>query len=159
MSCIRFAAIGAALFMATSSMALAQSMSTRFGPVSVSQNTLMVRGRPVTPSVQGDMSLGIDHVIQVGSYDAVIVRNELGGNACPVMFYVVAVTAQGTLASPAFGTCSEAADVSVRGSSVSLRMATISTLAQQRAGLGHPGQMHVYVVKNGTVTDNGKPVH
>lgn len=159
MSCIRSAAIGAALLLATSPMALAQSLNTRFGPMLVSQNTLLFRGKPVVPSVVGELGLVLDRVIEIGSYDAIVVENLLGGNACPTMFYVVSVTAQGATASKTFGTCSEKADISRKGDAVSLRMPTISTLAQQRAGLGHPGQMHVFVVTNGVVTDNGKPVH
>ena len=168
MSCIRHAAFAASLLLTTAPIAMAQpadgafgpvSVETRFGPVTVARNTLLFRGGPVTPGVVGDMGLGLGQVLQVGSYDAVIVRNNLGGNGCPMMFYVVAVTAQGAKASPSFGTCSEAADVSRKGDGVSLRMPTVSTLAQQRAGKGHPGQMHVFVVTNGAVTDNGKPVH
>lgn len=158
MSRIHAAAVAGAAFLAMSPIAMAQSLNTRFGPVSIDRNVLMFRGRPVVPSVQGDMSLGLDQVLQVGSYDAVIVRDFMGGNACPMMFYVVSVTGKGAKASPAFGTCSESADVSRKGNGVSLRMQTISTLAQQRAGLGDPGRMHVFDVVNGVVTDNGKPV-
>ena len=159
MSCVRSAAAAFAALLAMSTMALAQSKDTRFGPVSVSQNTLLFRGKPVVPSVVGETGLLLDRVLEIGSYDAVIVENLLGGNGCPAMFYVVSVTAQGAAASRTFGTCSEAADVSRKGDAVSLRMPTISTLAQQRAGKGDAGQMHVFVVTNGAVTDNGKPVH
>lgn len=158
MSCIRSATLGAALLLAMPTMALAQSKDTRFGPVSVSQNTLLFRGKPVVPSVVGELGLVLDKVIEIGSYDAVVVENLLGGNACPTMFYVVSVTAQGATASRTFGTCSEKADISRKGDGVSLRMQTISTLAQQRAGKGDAGRMHVFVVTNGAVTDNGKPV-
>ena len=157
MSRDRFVAFAATLLLAMPSMAVAQqSATTRFGPVSVERNTLMFRGRPVTPSIVGDMSLGLDQVLRVGSYDAVIVRNNLGGNGCPAMFYVVSVTDQGAKASPSFGTCSEAAEVSKRGNGVSLRMPTVSTLAQQRAGKGDAGRVHVFDVVNGVVTDHVK---
>ncbi len=157
MSRIRSAALGAALLVAMTPFAMAQSVDTRFGPVTIDRNTLMFRGRPVVPSVQGEMSLGLDQVIQVGSYDAVIVRNNLGGNACPTMFYVVSVTGQGAKASPAFGTCSEAADVSRKGNGVSLSMQTHWTLAQERVGKGGAARTHVFDVVDGAVTDNGKP--
>lgn len=158
MSCNRPAAAAFAVLLAMPTMVLAQSKDTRFGPVSVSQNTLLFRGKPVVPSVVGEAGLVLDQVLQVGSYDAVVVENLLGGNGCPAMFYVVSVTAQGATAYPAFGTCSESADVSRKGDGVSLAMPTISTLAQQRAGKGNAGQMHVFVVTNGAVTDNGRPV-
>ena len=161
MSRIRSAALAAAALLAMPTMALAQSnqsKDTRFGPVSVSQNTLLVRGRPVTPSVMGEAGLVLDQVVQVGSYDAVVVESLLGGNGCPAMWNVVSVTAQGATVSKTFGTCSESADVSRKGDGVSLRMPTISTLAQQRAGKGDAGQMHVFVVTDGVVTDNGRPV-
>lgn len=158
MSCIRSATLGATLLLAMPTMALAQSVETRFGPVSVSQNVLMFGGRPVAPRVEGNNSLGLDEVLHLGGSDAVVVRDN-GGSGCPVMFWVVNVTAQSAKASPEFGTCSEGADISVKGDSVSLKMPTVATLAQMRAGLGHPGHMHVFVVTNGVVTDNGKPVH
>ena len=137
---------------------MARSIDTRFGPVSIDRNTLMFRGKPVVPSVVGEAGLVLGQVLQVGSYDAVVVENLLGGDGCPAMFQVVRVTAQGATASKTFGTCSEATDVSRKGDAVSLRMPTVSTLAQQRAGKGDAGQMHVFVVTNGAVTDNGKPV-
>ena len=154
MSRDRFAAFAATLLLAVPSLALAQqSATTRFGPVSIDRNVLLFQGKPVIPSVQGDMSLGLDQVLQVGSYDAIIVRNNLGGNGCPVMFYVVMVTGQNARASKAFGTCSEAAEVSKKGNGVSLAMPTVSTLAQQRAGKGDAGKVHVFDVVNGVVTD------
>lgn len=158
MSRLHSVALAAAVLLATSPMALAQSIETRFGPVSVSQNVLMFRGRPVTPRVEGNNSLGLDKVLQVGASDDVIVRDN-GGSGCPVMFWVVSVTAQSAKASPEFGTCSKGADISMKGNSVSLAMPTVATLAQMRAGLGDPGHMHVFIVTNGVVTDNGKPVH
>ncbi len=156
MSRIHPLALAAAVLLATSPMALAQSVNTRFGPVSVNQDVLMFRGRPVTPSIEGNTSLGLDQVLQVGASDAVIVRDN-GGSACPVLFHVVMVSAQGAKASPAFGTCSEAAEVSKKGDGVSLRMPTVSSFMEQRAGKGDAGRMHVFVVVNGAVTDNGKP--
>lgn len=156
MSCTRSAALAAAVLLAMSPMALAQSVNTRFGPVSVERNVLLFRGRPVTPSVEGNNSLGLDQVLQVGPADAVIVRDN-GGSACPVLFHVVIVTAQGARASRSFGTCSESAEVLRKGDGVSLRMPTVSTYMQQRAGKGDAGRMHVFDVVDGIVTDNGRP--
>lgn len=100
----------------------------------------------------------LGQVLRVGSYDAVIVRNNLGGNGCLVMFYVVSVMDQGAKASPSFGTCSEAAEVSKRDDGVSLRMPTVSTLAQQRSGKGDTGKVYVFDVVNGVVMDMcGRP--
>lgn len=153
-----FVAVVATMMLVGSPMAMAQSVETRFGSVSIGRNVLMFRGKPVTPRVEGNNSLGLDKVLQVGASDDVIVRDN-GGSGCPVMFWVVSVTAQSAKASPEFGTCSEGADVSVKGNSVSLAMPTVATLAQMRAGLGDPGHMHVFIVTNSVVTDNGKPVH
>lgn len=159
MSRIRSATVAVAVLLAMPTMALAQSKNTRFGPVSVERNVVMFRGKPVVPSVESDVSLMLDEVLEVGSYDAVVVANSQGGNGCPVMWQVVTVTAQGATSSPPFGTCSEGADVSRKGNGVSLRMHAYSTLARDRAGLGGDRRDHVFIVKNGVVTDNGKPVH
>ena len=159
MSRLHSAAVAVAALLAMPTMAHAQSKDTRFGPVSIERNVLMFRGRPVVPSVESDVNLLLDEVVQVGSYDAVVVANSQGGNGCPVMWQVVTVTAQGARSTPPFGTCSEGADVSRKGDGVSLRMHAYSTLARDRAGLGGDRRDNVFIVRNGVVTDNGKPVH
>ena len=141
------------LFVTMASQVSAATIATRFGSLSTdSQNTLLFNGRPVTPTIQGNNSLSLLKVIQVGAADNVIVQDN-GGSGCPSQYYVVAVTGSGAMASKAFGTCNDLASVSRKGNGVSLTMPAFVGHGQQ--GMGGNAH-HTFDVVDGVVTENGK---
>lgn len=155
LSRLDLAASVAGLLVMVSSAAVAQGVSTRFGVLTTSsENTLLFNGQPMSPAIQGNNSLTLLKVIQVGAADNVIVRDN-GGTGCPSRYYVVAVSKLTTLPSKSFGTCAELMSVSRKGDGVILTIAPFVGHGQQSLNAGKP---HVFDVFNGVVTDNGRPV-
>ena len=92
-----------------------EQADTRFGKLAVNQdNVLTFKGKPVSPKVEGNVSLTILDVQQIGKDDVALVRIA-GGAACPALFHFVALNAQGVRVSPEFGTCSDYMRATVEG--------------------------------------------
>lgn len=93
-------------------------------------------------------AFGLDIVktFPVGETDVVLVMNNSGGSACPVQYFFVTVTLQGTAKlSPEFGTCSDLAKPTQNGLSINVTMPKMT---------GRNNAKYIYL--NGTLTENGK---
>lgn len=118
-----------------------QLLSTRFGPLSVGQDrVLLFKARRVQPRVRGNNSLDLGTLYRIGSTDVVLVTDN-GGTACPYLYHFVAVATAGAKATPAFapavnlhGSCGPAT-----GSSFTSR-ATAAPSNPNRNGSRQPGR-------------------
>ncbi len=132
--------------------------TTRFGMLSMNgMNVLLLNGRPVQPTVQGNNRLFLMSVFPMGDRDAVVVQN-YGGSACPTLYTVVMVSASGARPSKEFGTCAEVKSNSVSGNAVVLTMTGFRGPGEPQASQMRAfHESHVFRVVNGAVTDNGRP--
>ena len=80
---------GVALILALLSpigMAVAEDMSTRFGPLSINdERMLLFKGRPLHPEVQGNNLLKFVRKFEIDGMD-VILLEDIGGTACPELY-------------------------------------------------------------------------
>jgi hypothetical protein len=136
-----------------------QRVSTRFGPLSVGKDRmLMFKGQKLDPPIEGNNSLNLGVPFRIGSNDvALIVDN--GGTACPSLYYLVTVNKDGAKATKAFGTCSELETIKRTGDSISISMRGFKgpfepASERRKASREH----HVFVFRNGIVTESGKPI-
>jgi hypothetical protein len=130
-----------------------QEVATRFGSVTVDQDrSLLFRGRKLTPSVDGNNSLGLNNPIQIGDTDVVLVVDN-GGTACPAMYYFVTVSKTGAQATKPFGTCSDLASVKQIGNSIRVIMPGYRGPHEpESAQLRASRQQHVFTFRAGVVT-------
>ena len=85
-----------------------KSVKTRFGTLAIDPNNprLLLNGKPVLPSVEGNSSLGIVASYELGNADVVLVQNT-GGTSCPALYTFITVTKTSQRATSEFGTCSD----------------------------------------------------
>lgn len=85
-------------------------VKTRYGVLSINDETrtLQFKGKPVLPKVEGNNSLTIAAIYELGRDDVLLLKNN-GGNACPTLYFFVTINAAGPRATPEFGTCSDIA--------------------------------------------------
>lgn len=139
--------------------ALAEDIPTRFGSLNINDgNMLLFKNRPLNPAIQGHKSLGAVGVYQVGNSDVVLIQDNVG-SGCPDIYYFVTVSGSGVKATSAFGTCSELFEVKQVSDSISVTMTGFmgpfeSEAAKKRAAK----EKHVFVLKAGVLTKNGKPI-
>lgn len=137
------------------SSALAENIPTRFGPLKINdENILLFKNRPLKPEVQGNNSLSVVGIYQLGNSDVVLVQDN-GGTACPAQFYFVTVSTSGAKATSAFGTCSDTIEAKQTADSISVTMPGLmgpfeSKAAQKKAAK----EKHVYVFKDGVLNEN-----
>lgn len=125
-------------------------LTVRGGKLSISGGlndmTLLFNGQKLRSS--DGFSLSIEKKYTIGDTDIALIMNNSGGTACPVQYFFVSVTVQGTTKlSPEFGTCSDLAKPSQTGPQIVVVMPKMN-------GRGNEN----YVFENGTLTDNGKLV-
>jgi hypothetical protein len=145
--------------LALAAAALAQGVSTRFGKLDVnSEKILTFKGRPVNPVVQGNDSLSLLDKFSIGATDVVLIRVD-GGTACPALYHFVTVSATGAKATKFFGTCSDQAEAARKGDAITLTMPGFEGPFESAAKqVKAEKERHVFVFRNGAVTENGKPV-
>lgn len=136
-----------------------QKTSTRFGSLTVNdKRMLLFKGRPLDPPIEGNSSLDLGEPFRIGSTDVVLVT-DIGGTACPYLYYFVIVSRSGATATPSFGTCGELTNVKRTGNAISLTMpgyrGPFEPAAEKRKAAR---QKHVFMFSSGVVTENGKPV-
>lgn len=147
---MRFAVTAVCLAWATSAAAADGAVSTRYGEIGVSGGALTFHGRPVRPPVEGNSGLVVmpSEIYRVGEADLVLVT-DVGGSLCPARFRIVTATGTGVKVSSLFGNCGEAIDVQVEGGK--LRM------TQPPYGGQGGGDVYLFDVTSGVVTENGRP--
>ena len=130
-----------------------QEVTTRFGSLTVDQDrSLLFRGRKLTPSVDGNNSLGLNNPIQIGDTDVVLVVDN-GGTACPAMYYFVTVSKSGARATKPFGSCSDLTSVKQIGNSIRVTMPGYRGPHEpESVQLRAARQQHVFTFRAGVVT-------
>lgn len=86
-----------------------KTLKTRHGMVSVREedNTLLFKGKPIKPAIEGNSGLDIVANYEMGATDVLLLQSS-GGTACPALFRFVNIGPGGVLrVSPEFGTCSD----------------------------------------------------
>jgi len=64
----------------------------------------LVNGRPVSPEVRGNSALNFVRKFAIGSTDIVLLE-DVGGTACPELFFIVSVAANSAHPTREFGSC------------------------------------------------------
>jgi hypothetical protein len=114
----RTAGVALLLLLSASGMAAAEEMSTRFGQLSIKdERMLLFKGHPLNPEIQGNNSLNFVKKLSMGATD-VILLEDVGGTACPELYYLISVTADGARPTPEFGSCGELLNVIQQGDTI-----------------------------------------
>jgi len=145
-----FVSAALCVFYITSALADDKTAVIRGGKLSIvgeiNEPKLLLNGKKILEPET--FSLDIVRTFAIGETDVVLVMDNSGGTACPVQYFFVTVTLQGTAKlSPEFGTCSDLAKSTQSGSKISVTMPKMT-------GLGNAK----YVYFNGSITENGKPI-
>jgi hypothetical protein len=150
----------AGLFLLTAVFAQdATGGKTRFGVLEFdNEDMLTFRGHRVDPEVKGGPRTYLSDPYRFGASDVVLVTKS-GGTACPARYYFVTVSSSGAKATGPFGTCNEAKDIERQGDSISLTMqGFLGPYEPEDKRKKAFAETHVFVFRDGVVTDNGKPV-
>lgn len=152
--------LAAALLAVFGNGALAQSepayrVATRFGELSVRRDeVLRFNERPLEPLLKGNNGLYVGNPFVIGESDVVLVT-DVGGTACPRLYWFVSVTNSGARATPSFGTCSVALTVTRSGDSIRVTMrgyrGPFEPEAERRKAAA---QTQVFVFHDGVVTED-----
>ena len=138
-------------------------VKTRFGEVVVQEgdSSVLVNGQTVLPAQEEPVS--IVRNAPVGAEDVLLLQSG-SGTACPALFQVLVVSAQGVQVSPKFGSCSDLVFAVVeekrnQAPRLSIRMLGFAgpfepEEEQRKAAL----KMVEFVYQQGALTRDGKPV-
>ena len=154
--------LGITMLLLAGASALAQetnTITTRFGALTINdEGALLFKGTPVQLTIEANNSLDLSEPYQTGASDAVLVT-DIGGTACPALYYFVTVTKSGAKVSPSFGTCSDLIKVKRNGNSISISMPGYAgPFESKRAQLRAARERHLFIYRAGVVTENGKPI-
>jgi hypothetical protein len=121
-------------------------------------NALLFNGKPVSPELDVAGSLSVGQIFTLGFGEAALVVDQLG-EACPAKLWIVAATGNSVKPTPKFGTCTDLYEVKQAGDTITITMAGFLGPASSRAAQAKAAkEHHVFVYKNGALTENGKPV-
>jgi hypothetical protein len=157
---MRTLSVVAMVVLAVASGASAQATEdagkTRFGALDFDEHgVLTFKRHTVDPKVKGGY---LGETYRIGATDVVLVTQE-GGTACPVVYYLVSVTKLGATATPYIGTCNQAESIERHGDTIVFKMqgflGPFEPEADRKKAFRTP---HAFVFKDGSVTDNGKPL-
>lgn len=142
-----------------SSIVFAEDIPTRFGLLQIdSENMLLYNNRPLNPEIQGNSRLITNETFQIGNKDIVLIQ-DVGGTACPSLFYFVSISINGIEATPPFGTCSDLIKTKQIAETISVRMAGFQgPFEPEEAKRKAAKEIYVFTFKNGVLTENGKIV-
>lgn len=132
---------------------------TRFGTFELDrEGTLAFKGHRLEPPIKVNSGMDLSEPYRIGETDVVLVT-VIGGTACPYLYYFASATKSGAKATSAFGTCNEATNTERKGDSISVTMhgflGPFEPETQRRKAFG---ETHVFVFRDGAVTEKGKPV-
>lgn len=138
-------------------------VKTRFGEVVVQEgdSSVLVNGQTVLPAQEEPVSI-VRHA-PVGAEDVLLLQSG-SGTACPALFQVLVVSAQGTQVSPKFGSCSDLVFAVVeekrnQAPRLSIRMLGFTGPFEPEEEQRKAAQKLVeFVYQQGALTRDGKPV-
>ena len=138
-----------------------KTMETRYGVLSVREegNTLLFKGKPVIPAIEGNSSLSIVASYELGKNDVFLLENA-GGTACPALYRLVTINGAGLRATPEFGTCSDIIYPTFNEKTgVTVAMVGFSGSSEPAAEQRKTAMTKtIYRLQpNGQLTENGKP--
>ena len=138
-----------------------KTMKTRYGVLSVREedNTLLFKGKPVRPAIEGNASLSIVASYELGKNDVFLLQNT-GGRMCPALYRFVTINAAGLRTTPEFGTCSDIIyPTSDLKEGVMVAMVGIAgKIAFSEANDKTALKTVFYKYLNGQIFENGKPI-
>jgi hypothetical protein len=157
-----------ALVCALSSTALAgtQQIETRYGKLTMKtldnrvnfEGQVFFNGHTLHPDVRGNSALYVHHTFHLDGADAVFFE-DVGGTACPSLWYFVTVSPSGAASTHAFGSCGDLLAATQNGQTIVVRTRGFLGPFEPQAAQAHASeQTHTYVYRHGVVTENGKPV-
>lgn len=138
-------------------------VKTRFGVVAVQEkdSSVVLNGQTVLPAQEESVS--IVRQAPVGGEDVLLLQSG-SGSACPALFQVLAVSAQGVQVSPKFGSCSDRVFALVeerrnQAPRLSIRMLGFAGPFEPEEEQRKAAQKLVeFVYQQGALTLDGKPV-
>ncbi len=142
----------------TSVSVFAENIPTRFGQLEIQdRTTLLYQGLPLTPEIQGNVSLSVEGVYQIGNRDIVLIQDN-GGTACPALLYVVSLSQNGVEATAAFGSCSDLIETEQVADSIYISMpGFVGRFEPEDAQLKAAEEIHVFIFKDGVLTESKIP--
>jgi len=150
--------LATALLVAFSAAVLAEDIPTRYGPIRIGgdlQSDLFYKGRKI---LRGGNPLSLARRFRMGRTDVLLIE-ETGGTGCPELYYFVSVSASGARTTRAFGTCDEFTSITQKGRAIQVTMrgfrGPFEPAADREKALK---ERHVFLFRNGVVTEKGKPV-
>jgi hypothetical protein len=150
--------LSAVLLAAVSTVALAEGISTRFGPLKIGgelDSVLSFKGHRV---IRGGNRLSEAEKFRMGAADVVLVE-ETGGSGCPALYYFVRVGASGARATHVFGTCSEYTKITRKGDRILVTMPGFRGPFEPASDRKKAArETHVFTFRNGVITEKGRPV-
>jgi hypothetical protein len=160
--------VTAALVVALVSAVLADStqVTTRFGTLTLEtlagrvnfQGRVLYKGRPLHPDVRGNNALYVEQIFRLAGSDAVLFR-DVGGDACPDLWYFVSVSPSGAASTPEFGSCGSLLGAMQKGQAIVVRTrGFLGPFEPQAARVSASKQTHEFIYHNDVVTENGKPI-
>lgn len=140
-----------------------KEVKTRFGVVAVQEedSSVVLNGQTVLPTQEEPVSI-VRHA-PVGAEDVLLLQSG-SGSACPALFQVLAVSAQGVQVSPKFGSCSDRVFALVeekrnQAPRLSIRMLGFAGPFEPEEEQRKAAQKLVeFVYQQGALTRDGKPV-
>ncbi len=138
-------------------------VKTRFGVVTIQEgnSSVVLNGQTVLPAQEESVSI-VRHA-SVGAEDVLLLQSG-SGSACPALFQVLAVSAQGVQVSPKFGSCSDRVFAVVeekpnQAPKLSIRMLGFAGPFEPEEEQRKAAQKLVeFVYQQGSLTLDGKPV-
>jgi hypothetical protein len=132
---------------------------TRFGTLELDrEDALIFNGKRLEPAVKVNSGMDLSQPYRIGSADVVLVT-VIGGTACPYQYYFFSATKSGAKVTPAFGSCNKGTIVERKDGSLVVTMHGFQGPFEpeaQRQKAFH--ETHLFVFRDGSVTDHGKLV-
>jgi hypothetical protein len=121
------------------------------------QGQLLFKGHPLHPDVVGNNTLSLKETFHLAGADALLFQ-DLGGEACPYLWYTVTVSPSGVDSTPEFGRCGEFIDATLRGQTIVIRTHGYQgPMEPEAARESAAKQTLTFIYSHGKVTENGKP--
>lgn len=138
-------------------------VKTRFGVVAVQEgdSSVVLNGQPVLPAQEEPLSI-VRHA-PVGAEDVLLLQSG-SGTACPALFQMLVVSAEGVQVSPKFGSCSDRVFAVVeekpnQAPKLSIRMLGFAGPFEPEEEQRKAAQKMVeFAYQQGSLTLDGKPV-